>query len=369
MRVLHFIDQGRVGGAQTQLITLLEEWRQRDPHVEHRVATLFGGGGLRDEVAAFGVETVELHLERCAEQGGLPQMLAQVHGVIRRFRPDIVESHLTYSRVLGLPLAAAAGVPKRFGFEQGDIYLKSTPWRVVNFCAQWFSHATIMCSAALAEWVKSTHGLVDAKSVVLHNCVSPTRLGDGHDRAAARRELAFASDEIVLVAVGTLGRGVNKRVDFLVKAICRAALPRVRLVVLGDGDQRAELEELGESLGGSGRVQFMGTRRDVGKFLAAADAFVHAAPFEPFGIVVVEAMYAGAPVLVPRAGGIPEFIEHDENGLLYDVLDEAAFLKQLRRLIADEDLRTRLGEAGRQFVLSRYLPQHFVDQLLRIYGC
>jgi hypothetical protein len=176
------------------------------------------------------------------------------------------------------------------------------------------------------------------------------------------------------VTVGTLGRGVNKRVDVSIRAtaIAAAAGAHVGLVVVGDGEQRGELEQLAATLGISDRVHFLGMRSDVPAIMASCDVFVHAAPFEPFGIVCIEAMACGLPVIVPDKGGISEAVREGETGFIYATLDADALARAMIRLANDPAALAAVGAAaladvralGRwsSDVVRVYLRQQATDQ-------
>jgi glycosyltransferase involved in cell wall biosynthesis len=174
----------------------------------------------------------------------------------------------------------------------------------------------------------------------------------------------------VFCAVGTLGRGVNKRMDVCIRALAgaRSEGANVALVICGNGEQRGELETLASSLGIASGVRFLGTRSDVASVLRACDVFCHAAPWEPFGIVAIEAMAVGLPIVVPDSGGIREILENGEGGLLYAALDHQALGQAMVRLAEDHSLRKSMAAAGRRVVEERFSVQHYLSNLYQAYG-
>jgi glycosyltransferase involved in cell wall biosynthesis len=367
MRIFHIIDEFRLGGAQTHLVTILREMIRREEG-EHRVISLFEGDGIDASLNAVGVEAETL---ACRADFGRKRVLAvmgQIRSAIRDFRPDVVEAHLTWSRLLALPAAALEGVPRRIGFEQGDVYLSSWKFRAANFLLQSFAQRVVCCSEALAAWAKRTHGLSPSRVMVLHNCVDPALFRPKWDLEVPSPWPVGVGT--VFCAVGTLGYGVNKRVDVAIRAVAEARRcgADVGLVVCGDGDQRLDLERLAHEAGVADTVRFLGMRSDVPDVMASCDAFCHAAPFEPFGIVCVEAMAVGLPVVVPDSGGIREAVEEGETGLLYEPLNHEALAEKMMRLHEDQGLRERLGISGRNAAETRFSVSGYVDRLLALYG-
>jgi glycosyltransferase involved in cell wall biosynthesis len=191
---------------------------------------------------------------------------------------------------------------------------------------------------------------------VIHNGVDTGlfRPADAGERGAVRRALGVGPSDVVLMAVGSLKP--VKAMDVLL----RAAAPlmrshdRVRLVVVGDGPDRAALGSLARDLGIADRVSFLGLRTDVDTLLRAADAVVLASRSEALPTVLLEAMATGLPVVATRVGGVPEVVEQDGSGVLVPPDDAGALGVALERVVADEALRTRWGRRGRAIAESRF---------------
>ncbi len=174
------------------------------------------------------------------------------------------------------------------------------------------------------------------------------------ERLEARRALGLAEDAIVLMAVGSLKP--IKGVDVLLRAVAPTMMrePRARLVLIGDGPDRAALEALAQELRIGDRVLFLGIRADVDVLLRAADALVLASRTEALPTVVLEAMATELPVIATRVGGVPEMVEPDRSGLLVPVEDVDALRSAIERALTDESLRRTLGRRGRAIVESRF---------------
>ena len=157
-------------------------------------------------------------------------------------------------------------------------------------------------------------------------------------------------------------------VDLLLRAF--VGLPGdCRLLVVGDGPQRAELEALARALGIGARTEFVGAvaHADVPSFLNRLD--IYAAPSrldsESFGVAVIEASACALPVVVSDAGGLPEVVRDGETGLVVPRDDVPALQAALQRLVRDPALRDRLGRAGRLHVEREYAWGHCVDMMER----
>ncbi|MEP7100697.1 MAG: glycosyltransferase [Burkholderiales bacterium] len=148
-----------------------------------------------------------------------------------------------------------------------------------------------------------------------------------------------------------------------------AAAPDCRLLIVGDGPQRAELEALAHELGIAPRTEFAGAvaHAEVPAWLNRLD--VYAAPSrldsESFGVAVIEAGACALPVVVSDAGGLPEVVRNGETGLIVARDDVPALQAALKRLVLDPALRDRLGRAGRVHVEREYEWGHCVDRMER----
>jgi glycosyltransferase involved in cell wall biosynthesis len=366
--IYHLIDEFRLGGAQTHLVTIIADAQRRLPY-RHRVGGLFEDGPMADELRALGIEVDVFDLRADFQARRYDLVVAKLRRRFREVGPALVEAHLTWSRLLGLPAAASAGVPRRVGFEHGDIYMKSRSMRVANFVGQLAAQEVIVCSDALKQWVRDTHRTSERRLQVLHNCVDVKRFVP-RQHGAPRAAFALPDGAFRFVTVGTLGRGVNKRVDVSIRAtaLAVAAGAQVGLVVVGDGEQRGELEALASALGIRERVDFLGMRSDVPAIMASCDVFVHAAPFEPFGIVCLEAMACGLPVIVPDRGGIGEAVREGETGLIYATLDADALARAMLKLVNDPAALTAVGAAALADVRARFTVESYNDRLYSLYG-
>ena len=155
-------------------------------------------------------------------------------------------------------------------------------------------------------------------------------------------------------------------------AAVQAAQPACRLLIVGDGPQRGELQQLAAQLGISERTQFVGAvaHNEVPHWLHQLD--IYAAPSrldsESFGVAVIEAGACGLPVVVSDAGGLPEVVVAGVTGLVVPRSDVPALQAALKRLVLDASFRARLGAAGRAHVERHYEWGHCVDLMERCYA-
>lgn len=164
-----------------------------------------------------------------------------------------------------------------------------------------------------------------------------------------RAEFGFTPEDVLLIYVGRLGP--EKNLEFLLRAFAGAAraLRGVHLVLVGEGPERFELDELCRELGIGERVRFTGLVEydRLPAYLAMCDAFVTASVTEVHPLSVIEAMGAGLPVLGIHSPGVGDTVEDGLSGFLSPE-DAAAFAALMTRLCIEHDLRRKMGAAARQ---------------------
>jgi colanic acid/amylovoran biosynthesis glycosyltransferase len=192
---------------------------------------------------------------------------------------------------------------------------------------------------------------------------------DIRQAASGTRPSRAEGDRVRLMCVARMSE--EKGLPVLIAAL--ALLLRdgvdVELCLVGDGPERALIENEIRSNGLEQRVELTGAlpgEQLIARY-AACDIFVLTSFMEGLPVVLMEAMAASKPVVAPSVGGIPELVLHGETGLLFNPADSDALARQLKRLIADPALRTRLGEAGRRKVEQQHSLERAVEPLVRLF--
>ncbi len=154
----------------------------------------------------------------------------------------------------------------------------------------------------------------------------------------------------------------QKAIDVLIHAFqhVRKTDPTVKLVLVGAGHLRRDLEALATTIGISERVEFLGqrTRAEVAELLRGCEVFVLPSRFETFGIIILEAMAYEKPVVATRAGGIPEIIESGRNGILVKPDDSEALAEAITAVLKNQELRSRIARQGQLDVRERFGTEH-----------
>lgn len=219
---------------------------------------------------------------------------------------------------------------------------------------RWGGARVVVPSAAVARFAVDHVGLRGDVVDVVPNGIDPARYaGRRPDRAG----------HPTAVWVGLLG-GV-KRVDLLLDTV--AAVPGLRLDLVGDGPLRPAAEERAARPDLAGRVDLAGWVDDPAGHLARADVYVLTSAAENCPLSLLEAMASGLPVVATAVGGVPEVVRDGRDGLLCTAGDRGGLARALATLAGDASLRARMGASARQRVLERFTLDHCLDGLTASY--
>jgi glycosyltransferase involved in cell wall biosynthesis len=228
------------------------------------------------------------------------------------------------------------------------------------------SRTVVAVSEATKGHLIEKMGLPPGKVRAILNGISYT----AGERERVRRELGIGDDELMVLALGRLIVLKGHRV--LLRAMERldqSGVPRNwHVVIAGHGRLESELKRQAGDAGLTGRAHILGYRKDVSDLLAASDIFVMPSLWEGLPVALLEAMFAGKPVLASRCFGIPEVIEDGVHGLLVPPGDEILLANGLRRLLTEPELRSRLAAAGRERVAEGFSAAVMVDRYEEAYG-
>jgi glycosyltransferase involved in cell wall biosynthesis len=362
--VLYFSNSLARGGTEEHILTLLRGL-DRSRFRAAFVCTPEVAEAMRRDVPED-VELTPMRL-RAPRHVGAARALRLL---VRAHRVDVVHSHLFYASLFASPIAKLARVP----------LVVETPhvresWRqglkrhyVVDRVVGRFVDQYIAVSEANRRYLIEDKGLPAQKIVVIHNGCDLRRFRP-HGRAPAdmRRALGFADDDAVLVVVGRLEPQKGHRVLFDALPAIRRQFPGARVVCVGDGALRVELERQVAALGVTDAVRFVGQQPNVADWLALADATVLPSFYEGLPLAAIESLAAGRPMVATAVDGTPEVIVDGVTGLTVPPGNADELAQAICRLLADPWLSEKLAVAGRDRVLERFGAERQIRRTEALY--
>ncbi len=164
-----------------------------------------------------------------------------------------------------------------------------------------------------------------------------------------------SKEEYTILHVGRIG--YEKNIDVVIKAfkLVLKVMPQAKLIIAGDGPALGDLKELSKKLGVYKNIKFTGfvDRSDLPDLYRRASVFATASTFETLGLVVLEAMSSGLPIVAVNEYALPWLVRQNENGFLARPFDKKELSKYLIRILKDKDLAKRMGEKSRKLALSQ----------------
>jgi glycosyltransferase involved in cell wall biosynthesis len=351
------------GGGGVVMAALARQLARR-----HEVTVLTSRAGeLAAQSNDQGVQVVRVPVffRRQLAVANFPSMLAYlpsgfVRGLsLRRQQFDVINTHFVVpTGPLGHALARSHHLPNVLSVHGGDLFdpsKRSSPHlhAPLRAAVRWLLKAADDVVGQSRDTVQHVNDLYG-----VHRKVGLIPLGIERPPArvvASRATFGLPHDAFVMVTIGRLV--ARKASTQLVDVLCASGIPNAHLLVIGDGPDATAIRQRAAELGVANRVHLPGQVADAEKYaaLAIADAFVSTSQHEGFGLVFLEAMAFGLPIVCYDRGGQTDFLASGETGFVVKLNDTGAFTHAVRAIHADIYLRRRLGQRNRQTVENYFI--------------
>jgi len=354
MHIFHVFSTFAVGGPQVRTIQMMNAWGGR---FRHTIFAMDGRYAAREKIAP-GVPVI---FGESSERG-----LRRVREIVRRVRAERPNLLLTYNWgaievALGAQLFTRCPVIHlEDGFGPDEAHgLKKRRVRTRRMVLRG-AYATIVPSRTLYEIARNQYRLPERKIRYIPNGADTERFKPGRN-LEWRERLGIAPDALVVGTIGALRP--EKNLELLVHAFAAAAIPGSALVVIGEGNCRADLEKLADELKLDGRAFFPGGVADPAPCYGAFDIFAMSSKTEQMPMSLLEAMACGLPAICTDVGDSRHILDTPESPAIVPPGDVEAYAAALRTLAENPDLRARTGEGNyrrcvREYSFSRMLAGH-----------
>jgi glycosyltransferase involved in cell wall biosynthesis len=368
LRVLHVLSGCTVGGCEQHVLALLARLdRERyEPWLACFEAEPDAATPMIPMFRAAGVRTIDLRARRRTD----PAAFARFGKLLRRGHFDIVHVH-SFRTELGATLLGRVlgGSPRliRTAHNVDEFYV-SPRYGVLSQISAKGLDRVVAISDAVGDYLRDEAGLPGEKIVRIYYGVDPTPYRPEMP-PPSRRPKSDPTSRPTLGVLARLAPQKGHRVLFDALPEIAQAIPDVRIRVVGHEEQStvAELRAYAEQRGVADLVEFEGFCGDVAGLLADLDLMVLPSLWEGFGLVLLEAMAAGRPVVASAVGPIPEIVVDGATGLLVPPGDPKALAKAIVRVLADPDLAAALGRAGRARVEGEFGLETMVARTEELY--
>jgi glycosyltransferase involved in cell wall biosynthesis len=375
IKILYVITKGRWGGAGRYVYDIATNL----PLDQFEVAVVVGPGEeLPAKLAAHNIRVIRLGAaQRDINAQADSQTLLGLIKLFRAEKPDII--HLNSPKVGGLGAVAA-----RFSKPRAKVVYTAHGWSFNEQRPQWqqmliklFSWLTVLlCDEvivisqselqAVAHWPGTKHKCTQ----IYNGIITPAYLTPEEARAVLQKnsKLALNSDNLLIGTIAELHP--NKGLRNLIAAMptLRARQPKAKLIIIGEGEQRAVLERDIITLGLSQHVFLAGQLDTAAQYLPAFDMFCLPSVKEGLPYVLLEAGLASLPVVATKVGGVGEIVTNNSTGLLVPANNITALAQALNELLGDVEKRKNFGSQLKLHVEQHFSLAHMLAKTLEIYA-
>lgn len=357
--ILHIVYSLNTGGMENGVVNLINNSSKDD--FNHKVCCINISGAAAKRLN-HNIEIFEFE----KQDGHSWFFIFRLARFIKKEAPDIVHTR-TWGAIDGIVAAKLAKVPIIIHGEHG--------WVIDDPCGRnikrllirkvlsfWVNHY-VAVSKDIARWLVNLVGIKRSRITEIINGVDTERFCP-RNKKDVRRMLGFSQDNFIIGTVGRLDPIKDQSLLLQAFAYLNHDKKNLRLVLVGDGPEKRNLESMRKRLPCGDRVVFLGERDDVDKILFAFDLFVLPSRNEGISNTILEAMATGLPVIATNVGGNPELIQHRHTGLLFPLSDCHALVDALNFYIEQNPYtieihgRNARERAVRDFSLKRMVIQY-----------
>jgi len=357
--ILHLIDTTGPGGAETVFIQLADKLRESG---NQSVVVIRGDGWVKDELERKGLSPLVIPSKGSFAIGFVKELIL----VIKKYKVDVIQSHLLGSNVYGAIAGLITGTPVVATYHgMVDVNPNERFKWLKNTAMKWGIKHYVAVSQQLLNNIQNHNLLVPSRASVIYNGVElesyKLKKSD-----LIRNNLELPQDAVLVGSLGNIRSA--KAYHILIEAGAKLipANPNIHFVIAGHKKESlmTKLENQLIELGLQDNFHFIGFSDNSAEFLSQMDYFVLSSSSEGFSISTIEAMATGLPVLVTKCGGPEEIVKPDITGIMVKPNDSKALAEGLIKLIDNPKLAVKLGLAGKKRVEEKFS----LDKMLNSYN-
>jgi glycogen(starch) synthase len=239
----------------------------------------------------------------------------------------------------------------------------------IEWWAMYEADRVIVCSQSMKNEICGHFNLPCDKVDIIPNAIDETKYQTSVDRGSVRQRYGVGYGEKLILCVGRLVP--QKGTEYFIRAIPHIAkrYPEAKFIIVGEGWSRDILESEARASGHGGKIQFTGFASDqeVINLMTSADVLVVPSVYEPFGIVALEGMATGVPVVASQVGGLSEVIEHDHTGLFVYPKSPESIAWGIDRILSDPDHAKWLTENAKEKLHNAYSWEAVAMKTVEVY--
>jgi glycosyltransferase involved in cell wall biosynthesis len=364
--ILHYIETGGPGGAETILLNIAGNI---DRQQYHSRVVLHKSDWLFNQLSKHEIETEIIPSKYSWDISFLIKFI----GYCRRHKIDLIHSHLFGANLYGCLAGAILRIPVIATFHNELFFLgRSEKFLAIkSFIIRRFASRMVFVAMYMKRDYADHSMYPENKSLVIYNGIELMDDKEDFDSSVLRRELGISDHDLLVGHVANFRAPKGHRYLLEAASLVCDKIPGVRFLLIGeegDGTIKREIEDIIAEKDLRDNIKLLGFRKDVVDLLRIIDVFVLSSISEGLPLSVIEAMASGKPVVATEVGGLSEIVVQDQTGYLVEPGNPAALADRLVTLLENRDLRNRMGRAGRAIVEDRYSLKVMIDSYQNLYG-
>lgn len=357
LRILEIIGDPSLAGAPRHLLGLLDNFDYR----QFEIFVISPPGPLAGEIRSLR-KPLELEIVKMSSKFNF-KTISEIRKKIKHLKPDVIHIHGTRAGSLGRLAAIGLKIPVIYTEHlwTKNYKLTSRVANLIQLVALWFldmfTNANIAVSQAVKDFMVESQISRPEKITVIYNGIEMPET----------KAKPFSSEEITLGTVGTLNQ--QKGIQYLIQALPMVIgeFPKTKLIIVGEGDYKSELEKLVKKIKLQKVVSFSGFVKEIEKEMKEFDIYIQPSLSESFGLAIVHAMSLGLPVVATNTGGIPEVVTTGKSGILIERESPKALANGILKLLRDKTMAKEMGHLGREEAEIKFNLREMVKEVEEVY--
>ncbi len=348
-----------VGGAEELRLTILKYFN-RDKY-DVTVCSMSDKGVIGEEIEKIGYKVVSL---KCSQEVYDIKAMFRLYKFLKKEKPDILHTCMFNCCFHGTITGKLAGVKSIIWEEHVPEPFKKWWHFLIDRYLSRYANKIITCSDYVKEYTSKRERIDINKFYRIYNVLDFSKFNK-ISRIKSRDK--YKLNNTIIGIVGRLHE--QKGHIYLLNSLIylKEQIPNIKLLIIGEGPEERNIKNFIRTNNLSSNVLLLGNRRDVPDLIKTLDVFVLPSIYEGFGIVLLEAMYSGIPVVASKVGGITEIIKNRYNGLIVKSRDPYELTKAIRTILIDKKIRDKIIKNGVYSVEKNYHPINYISKLESLY--
>ncbi|NWF71308.1 MAG: glycosyltransferase family 4 protein [Chloroflexi bacterium] len=365
MRAVLMMSSLAMGGAERILVSVLPYLRATGLDVRLVTLNTRRDSPLTEDFVKSGIPRFDMGAKRMID----PDAWSRYVTMLRQEQIDIIHAQDQDTNIYAAAAHVRHGMPsvmtRHVLVEPMDTWKEATRARMVLTAAKYGFNRIVAVSEAVRQNFSKQAGIPLNRIETIYNGIEVERFATRHKREAKRAEMGWEKDTPIVIMVAVLRRGKGHEVLFEAVPQIQAAVPNVRIKLVGEGELSETLREQAKPYGDV--VEFLGQRKDVPDLLGASDLLILPSLSEALPTVLIEAGAASLPLVATDVGGSAEIVESGKTGFIVPPGQAQPFAERIIHLLKNPVEARDMGERARARVVSMFSLEQQARQTVALY--